>query len=163
MKVPSLMIGTAILLALTGTTLATQMVGRERLTPADIKALPSLGPSVGTSGVSGIETRVLAGDPAEVGPYTIALRVPPDTQIQAHTHRDYRSVVVVSGTWHFGYGTKAERNLEKALGPGSFYAEPPTVAHFARTGSEPVIIYITGHGPTDTHYVDAKTDPRSSR
>lgn len=150
-----------LLLVLTGTTLATQLAGHERLTPAEIKAIPSTGASVGTSGVSGIETRVLAGDPTKAGPYTIALSVPPDTQIQAHTHRDYRSVVVVSGTWHFGYGNKAERSLEEALGPGSFYLEPPAVAHFARTGTEPVIVYISGYGPTDTHYVDQQMDPRS--
>lgn len=161
MHVRPLMIAAAILLsALAGTTLAT-VAGRERLTPEEIKALPSTGPSVGTSGVSGIETRILAGDPTAAGPYTIALRVPPNTLIQAHTHRDYRSVVVVSGTWHFGYGNEAERNLEEALGPGSFYQEPPAVAHFARTGAEPVTIYISGHGPTDTHYVDQKTDPRN--
>jgi pimeloyl-ACP methyl ester carboxylesterase/uncharacterized RmlC-like cupin family protein len=136
--------------------------GRERLTPTDIEALPGTGASAGTSGVSGIQTRVLAGDPTSAGPYTIALRVPPNTQIQAHTHRDDRSVVVVSGTWHFGFGDKAGRALEKALGPGSFYSEPANVAHFARTGAESVTVYISGDGPTDTQYLDASADPRGN-
>ena len=158
------MILTAVLLAaLTGIALAQQKPGEIRLTPADIGSLPAGGASAGTSGVSGIETRTLSGNPTAAGPYTIALRVPPNTQIQAHTHRDDRTAVVVSGTWNFGYGQKAERALEKALGPGSFYSEPAGVAHFARTGAEPVLIYIFGYGPTDTRYLDASADPRTPR
>ena len=152
-----------LLAALSSLTLAQQRPGEVRLTPADIGALPAGGASAGTSGVSGIETRTLSGDPTAAGPYTIALRVPPNTQIQAHTHRDDRTAAVVSGTWNFGYGQKAERTLEKALGPGSFYSEPAGVAHFARTGAEPVILYISGYGPTDTHYLDESADPRGSR
>jgi|SRR5882672_5082265 len=154
---------TSLLAALAGFALAQQKPGEVRLTPADIGALPAGGASAGTSGVSGIETRILSGDPTAAGPYTIALRVPANTQIQAHTHRDDRTAVVVSGTWNFGYGQKAERALEKALAPGSFYSEPAGVAHFARTGAEPVTLYISGYGPTDTHYLDVSADPRGSR
>jgi len=32
----------------------------------------------------------------------------------------------------------------KALPPGSIYAEPPGVAHFARTGDSAVVVQITG-------------------
>jgi uncharacterized RmlC-like cupin family protein len=152
-----------LLTALTGLTLAQQKPREIRLTPADVGSLPSGGASAGTSGVSGIETRTLSGDPTAAGPYTIALRIPANTQIQAHTHRDERTAVVVSGTWNFGYGQKAERTLEKALGPGSFYTEPAGVAHFARTGADPVIVYISGYGPTDTHDLDESADPRTPR
>jgi hypothetical protein len=63
------------------------------------------------------------------------------------------SVQLISGTWHFGYGSYFDEKLIKALPPGSFYTEPPNVAHFARTGKEPVVIQITGYGPTGTEYV----------
>jgi hypothetical protein len=33
------------------------------------------------------------------------------------------------------------------------YTEPGRVAHFAETKADPVVVYITGHGPTDTAYV----------
>jgi hypothetical protein len=65
--------------------------------------------------------------------------------------------VVVAGTWYFGYGSAADSNLEKALPVGSFYTEPAGVAHFAETHSEPVTVYITGYGPTDTNYLSAPT------
>jgi uncharacterized RmlC-like cupin family protein len=124
-----------------------------RLTPGDIAAVPATDAGAGTSGVSGIRTRILSGDPKSPGLYTIALEVPANTRIASHQHRDPRSAVVVSGTWYFGFGAKADDSLEKSLGPGSFYDEPVEVPHFARTGSEPVTVYITGYGPTDTRYV----------
>jgi hypothetical protein len=67
---------------------------------------------------------------------------------------------VVSGTWWFGYGPVNTKAGLKALAPGSFYTEPGGRAHFARTGEEAAVVYITGIGPTDTRYLDASTDPR---
>ena len=129
------------------------------LTQTEVMALPSTGAGAGTSGIGGIRTRVLAGDPTRTGPYTIALQIPANTRIAAHTHRDDRVASVVSGTWYFGYGANAGNGV-KALGPGSFYTEPAGASHFARTGAKPVILYIHGFGPTDTHYVDQAADPR---
>ena len=124
-----------------------------RLAPDEFDALKSTGASAGTSGVSGIETSVLKGDPAASGLYTILLRVPANTTIQAHTHPDDRVATVVSGTWRFGYGNAFDESKLKALSPGSFYTEPPGMPHFAQTGDEPVILQITGVAPTGTQYV----------
>jgi quercetin dioxygenase-like cupin family protein len=132
-----------------------------RLSPAEIAARATFGAGAGTSGVAGIVTTVLAGDPSSRGPYTIALTVPPHTVIAAHTHRDARSAIVIAGTWWFGYGPANTTVRLKALPPGSFYTEPAGRPHFARTGDTPAVVYITGIGPTDTHYVDATADPRS--
>ena len=129
--------------------------GPLRLDPKDIAALSKSGAGAGTSGVAGIQTTLLAGDPTAAGPYTIALRVPAHTIIAPHTHRDDRSAVVVSGTWWFGYGPVNAKDRLKALAPGSFYTEPGGQAHFARTGDQAVVVYITGIGPTDTRYLDA--------
>ena len=46
--------------------------------------------------------------------------------------------------------------------PGSFYTEPADAPHFALTQDEPATVYITGFGPTDTHYIDAAADPPTS-
>ena len=54
---------------------------------------------------------------------------------------------VVSGTWQFGYGDRFDEHALKRLPPGSVYSEPGAVNHFARTGSEPVLMQITGVGP----------------
>jgi quercetin dioxygenase-like cupin family protein len=125
---------------------------KRRLTPKEIEALPSESAGAGTSGLPAVTTRVLFGDPAKSGLYTIELRVAPNTVIQAHTHRDTRTAVVVNGLWHFGYGPKNEQALVKALPPGAFYTEPAGESHFARTGPEGATVSITGFGPTDTVY-----------
>ena len=135
--------------------------GQERrLTPTELTALPSSGPGAGTSGVGGIRTTVLSGDPTREGLYTIRLSVPANTAIAAHTHRDNRVATVISGVWYFGYASRADSASVKELPAGSFYTEPADVPHFAETRSAPVVVHITGYGPTDTNYIDAADDPR---
>jgi quercetin dioxygenase-like cupin family protein len=131
---------------------------QRRLSPDEALALPVVAAGAGTSGLSRIETRLLKGDPARPGLYTISIKVPPNTRIAAHTHRDDRTAVVVSGVWHFGYGPVANEAATRALLPGSFYTEPADDTHFARTGGEGATVYITGMGPSDTRYVGAAID-----
>lgn len=156
--VPALMLSFVI-----ATATASAQEAQRRLTVAEIAALAKGGAGAGTSGVSGIQTTILSGDPTKAGPYTIEIRVPPHTRIAAHRHRDDRSAVVISGMWYFGYADKADETKAKALGPGSFYTEPREEAHFAQTRDEGAVVYITGVGPTDTRYVDAVADPRRAR
>lgn len=139
-------------LALSVLTTAQDSPVRRRLAPREIEALPNASAGAGTSGLPAVTTRVLFGDPTKPGLYTIELRVAPNTVIQAHTHRDTRTAVVVSGLWYFGYGPKNEEAAVKALPPGAFYSEPAGDSHFARTGPEGATVSITGYGPTDTVY-----------
>ncbi|HEV2395736.1 MAG TPA: alpha/beta fold hydrolase [Candidatus Sulfotelmatobacter sp.] len=141
-------------------TTADSNLGETRLTPSEFKFPAQGNPGTGSSGVSGIQTVVLKGDPNETGVYTIMLRVPAHTRIAAHSHRDDRVATVVSGTWRIGYGDKFDQSKLKALPPGSFYTEPPGQNHFAETSDEPVEVQITGFGPSSTEYVDPAQDPR---
>jgi pimeloyl-ACP methyl ester carboxylesterase len=134
--------------------------GEMRLAPTEFKFPQQGNAGTGSSGVSGIQTVVLKGDPNESGMYTIMLRVPAHTHIAAHSHRDDRVATVVSGTWHIGYGDKFDESKLKAFTPGSFYTEPPGRNHFAETVDEPVEVQITGFGPSSTEYVDPAQDPR---
>ena len=153
--------GAAVLLtmiAVTGPVLAQDRP--LRLTPPEIDALAKGGAGAGTSGVAGIRTTILYGDPTKAGPYTIEIRVPPNTRIAAHGHRDSRTAVVVAGAWCFGYGRKADEAPVRALPPGSFYSEPAGVDHFAMTKGEGASVYIFGFGPTSTDYVEAADAPK---
>src|SRR5437016_6010494 len=131
-------------LAFAGARAAQQSADR-RLTPTEINEITRHNAGAGTSGVAGIQTTVLSGNPSAPGLYTIKLRVPANTQIQAHSHKDSRSASVVSGTWYIGYGTRFDAGQLKALPAGSFYTEPPGKPHFAQTTAEPVVVYITGY------------------
>jgi hypothetical protein len=136
--------------------------GEHRVTPGEFK-FPEGAPGTGTSGVSGIRTAVLKGDPDKAGLYTIMLRIPAHTRIAAHVHQDDRVATIVSGTWYIGYGDSFNSAALKALPAGSFYTEPSNRSHFAETRDADVIVQITGAGPSSTRYIDAASDPQRGR
>lgn len=152
----------AALSVLTASGVPAQSLPEMRMTPAEIRALALDSNQIGSSGLAGVRTKVLVGDPAKAGFYTILLFVPAGTTIPAHSHRDDRVATVVSGEWQFGYGDHFDAQALKTLPPGSVYSEPggPRHNHFARTGADPVIVEISGYGPTDTRYFDPADDPR---
>jgi uncharacterized RmlC-like cupin family protein len=137
----------------------TKETAEKRITPAEVQWPTAAGGAAGTSGVAGIQTVVVKGDPTKAGLYTLLLRLGPNNRIQAHSHRDDRVATVVSGKWYFGYGRQFSEAALKELPPGSFYTEPPGVFHLAMTKNEPVVIQITGTGPSDTVYADPQNDP----
>src|SRR5438876_173863 len=121
-----------------------------RMTPAEVLTGVFGNSQIGSSKLAGVHTKILFGEPAKAGFYSILLCVPPHTTIQAHSHRDDRVATVVSGEWHFGCGTHFDANSLKALPPGSVYSEPGGLNHFAQTGDGSVVVQISGYGPTDT-------------
>ncbi len=132
-----------------------------RMTPAEIRASSLDSNQIGSSGLPGVHTKVVFGDPSKAGFYTILLFVPAHTTIQAHSHRDDRMATVVAGEWHLGYGTHFDAKSLKTLPPGSVYSEPGGDNHFAQTDNDAVIVQISGYGPTDTHYFDPANEPQS--
>lgn len=119
------------------------------------QTLPTSGAGAGTSGLSGIRTVLLYGDPAKPGPYVLEIRVPANTAIAAHTHRDDRFATVISGAWYFGYGASPGDVPVKPLTAGGLYTEPGGAPHFAFTRAEPAVVRLTGMGPSDTIYLAA--------
>jgi quercetin dioxygenase-like cupin family protein len=140
-----------------------QSLPEMRMTPAEIRASSLDNNQIGSSGLPGVHTKVVFGDPSKAGFYTILLFVPAHTTIQAHTHRDDRVATVVSGEWHLGYGTHFDAESLKTLPPGSVYSEPGGDNHFAQTDADPVIVQISGYGPTDTRYFEAVNEPKSQK
>jgi quercetin dioxygenase-like cupin family protein len=129
------------------------------LTPEEIKY-----ESQGAYVMSGIEQAKLVGDPSKPGPYTIRLKFPAGYRLAPHTHPDYREVTILSGTWYTGYGEKFDETALKALPAGSFYTEPPNLAHFVVV-HEPVVVQVTGIGPSARKFVGQadKTSARQAR
>jgi pimeloyl-ACP methyl ester carboxylesterase len=134
-----------------------------RLTPEEVRVHQTGSEQIGSSGLAGVSTQILFGEPSKRGYYTIVLFVPAQTTIPAHSHRDDRMATVVSGTWQFGYGDRFDARALKSLPVGSVYSEPGRVNHFARTGNEPVLVEISGVGPTDTTYVNPADTPKTQR
>jgi len=130
-----------------------------RMTPSEIENGDHGDSQIGSSKVAGVHAKILTGNPAGAGFYSILLFVPAHTTIQAHSHRDDRMATVVSGNWQFGYGTHFDESALKPLPAGSVYSEPGGVNHFARTTDTPVVVHISGSGPTDTRYFNPADDP----
>lgn len=89
-----------------------------RMTPTEITRGDKGESQIGSSKLAGVHTKILAGNPAAAGFYSILLFVPAHTTIQAHSHRDDRMATVVSGTWQFGYGTHFDETALKILPVG---------------------------------------------
>lgn len=140
-----------------------QSLPEMRMTPSEIQSSALGNNQIGSSGLPGVHTKVLFGDPSKTEFYTILLFVPAHTTIQAHSHRDDRMGTVVSGEWHLGYGKHFDASVLKALPPGSVYSEPCGDNHFAQTGVDPVIVQVSGYGLTDTQYFEAVNDPKSQQ
>lgn len=131
------------------TALADEPVAMVRLTAAEIATLAAAAPANPT----GPTMTVLVGDPKLSGLYTLRVAIPAHTQVKPHTHRDNRSVTVLSGTWQMGYGKEFDAKVLKELKPGSLFTEPAGQPHFSQTTDEPVVILVTGYGPNDTKLV----------
>lgn len=125
---------------------ADQPVPKRRLTPAEVASL------AGAPG-SRVQMSALVGDSSRPGLYSVRVSIPAHTRVQPHTHRDNRAVLVLSGTWHMGYGTHFTPGALKALPAGSFYTEPAGQPHFAETQDEPVVLIVTGYGPSNTRMI----------
>ncbi|SFP53643.1 cupin domain-containing protein [Parafilimonas terrae] len=139
---------------------AQQKDGQLRLTKQDIMNLKSNDPKApGSSNLSAVQEFVIASDPSKAAFYTIIIKVAPHTKIPAHLHPDERMATVISGTWYFGYGDKFDESKLKELPAGSIYSEVKNQNHFAMTGDEPVIVAITGYGPSGVAYVNPDDDP----
>ena len=98
------------LLLVVASAATTSSLPEMRMTPSEVQASGFDGGPVGGSGVAGVRTKVLLGDPAQAGFYTILLFVPSHTAIQAHSHRDHRMAVgqPLCADW---FGTSRRRNL----------------------------------------------------
>lgn len=103
--------------------------------------------------MAGMEQVNLVGNPSEPGPYTLRLKFPAGYKLAPHVHPDNREVTILSGTWYTGYGPKFDANALKALPAGSFYTEPANVSHFVEV-REPVVIQVSGMGPSGRKFVD---------
>jgi hypothetical protein len=63
---------------------------------------------------------------------------------------------------YIGYGDRFHAADLKALPAGSFLHGAGHRTHFAEIREEPVIVQITGVGPSSTSYVNPASDPRRS-
>ena len=109
---------------------------------------------------AGAQIAVLSGDPTKAVPYAVRLKFPANYEIPAHSHPTDEHVVVVSGEFYAGMGTKLDKKAASGLGVGGFALMPANANHFAYTKGETTIV-LYGQGPVEFKYVNPADDPRT--
>lgn len=130
------------------------MEGHISIVPSEIKwtDAPSIGP--------GAKLAVLEGDLKQAAPFTMRLRLPPNSKVPAHTHPVFERVTVMSGTFHLGIGETFDRAKARAYPAGGVTMIPPGMPMFAYTTDEETVIQIQGNGPWGINYLNPAEDPR---
>jgi hypothetical protein len=111
----------------------------------------------------GARVAVLEGNPAEAGPFTMRLSLPPGYTIPVHTHTVTERVTVMAGTFHIGLGETFDREAAHALPAGSLMVMEGGLAMYGFTGDEPTVIQLNGDGPWGITYLDPADDPRKKQ
>lgn len=112
-------------------------------------------PSIG----AGAQAAVLYGDPSKEGIFVMRLKLPSGFKIAPHTHPKPEILTVVSGAFHIGMGSTADETKAQRLGPGSFFAFEPGLAHYAHVDEE-TVVQLSSTGPWTINYVNPADDPR---
>lgn len=98
----------------------------------------------------------LYGHPVKPGLYVVRAKFPAGFKVMPHFHPDERTIVVLSGTFYFGYGEQWDESKMKAFPRDSFLTEPPRTPHYAWAKDGEVIIQITGVGPSGATWIPPK-------
>ncbi|MDO5056831.1 MAG: cupin domain-containing protein [Lautropia sp.] len=92
------------------------------------------------------------------GVKTLRLAIPPHKTLQPHGPRQgYFIVTVLSGTLQLGFGKTFDEARLQTLPAGSVFTHPAHQQHFARTGTEPVVLQLTAVNPPATDGHDRQT------
>lgn len=108
---------------------------------------------------AGAKAAVLAGDPARKGPCTIRLEAPNGYKVAPHSHPATEYITVISGTYYFGMGHKADEKTAQKMPAGSFVIVPAHAKHYSAVRGK-TVIQIQSTGPMETNYVNSADDPR---
>ena len=107
----------------------------------------------------GASGAVLAGNPAEAGPFTLRLKVPAGYKIAPHWHPTTEHVTVLSGVFSMGTGDAYDGKALHDMSAGDMSIMTAETRHFAYS-KDGAIIQVHGNGPFTLMYVNPADDPR---
>lgn len=107
----------------------------------------------------GTKLSVLAGDPAQPGPFVLRVLFPANTTVAPHTHATTENLTVLSGSIVHGMGETLDRARGQPLAAGGFVYLPGGMPHSVWTTAEPAEVQVTGTGPFGLNYVNPADDP----
>jgi quercetin dioxygenase-like cupin family protein len=157
MKLQRLLVGTLIMLALSGAAVlyAAEMSGPMQANEIKWGPVPPVLPA-------GAKIAVLSGDPAGTGLVTIRLKMPAGYKIPPHWHPTDEHVTVISGTFALGMGDVLDEKQSKTLKAGGYGVAQANMHHFAWT-STGAVVQVHMMGPFKITYVNPADDPSQKK
>jgi quercetin dioxygenase-like cupin family protein len=107
-----------------------------------------------------VRLAVLVGDPSQLGPYVVRVKVPSGMKFMPHKHPEDRIYTVISGVFYIGLGEQFDGDAVKAYPSGAVIVLPGGTHHFHWAKSGEYVTQMTAIGPLGLDYIDAKDDPR---
>ena len=101
----------------------------------------------------------LYGDPRKPGPYAMLLKWFPGNYSEPHYHPNPRYAVVISGTWWASSSNEKDVTKTYPLGPGTVVTDVMGTVHWDGAKDEPVVLLLTGDGPSPNVRVDKNGKP----
>jgi hypothetical protein len=116
--------------------------------PKDIKWVEN--PAAGSA------QAILFGDPSKPGMYGVLTKWHPGHMSRPHFHANDRYIMVLSGTWWCGTGTKFDPPSTVAIPAGSFVKHVGKQVHYDGAKDEEVVLEIVGEGPATSTNAEVK-------
>lgn len=109
-----------------------------------------------TDEASGAKQAVMRGDPSKPGPYIILVKWTPHHMSRPHFHPNDRFVMVLSGTWWVGTGSKYDPDSTVAMPVGTFVTHFAKQIHYDGAKDEEAVLEIVGEGPATATPAEVK-------
>jgi quercetin dioxygenase-like cupin family protein len=106
---------------------------------------------------------VVVGDPSQIAPYVVRVKVPSGVKLMPHRHHEDRVYTVMSGVFYIGVGELFDDEKLEAYPPGAVIVLPGGTPHFHWAKSGEYVTQVTATGPISLDYVDPEDDPRKSQ
>jgi quercetin dioxygenase-like cupin family protein len=104
---------------------------------------------------------VVVGQPSEIAPYVVRVKVPSGVKLMPHRHHEDRVYTVMSGVFYIGLGEEFDDAKLKAYPPGAVVILPGGTPHFHWAKSGEYVTQVTATGPISLDYVNRQDDPRA--
>ncbi|OYU69976.1 MAG: hypothetical protein CFE28_08170 [Alphaproteobacteria bacterium PA2] len=88
------------------------------------------------------------GDPAKPGPYVLLMKWYPGAFSRPHYHEKTRYITVISGTWWVSSSNRYDPSKTYPLPAGTVVRDEPMTVHWDGAKDAPVILEISGEGPS---------------
>jgi hypothetical protein len=105
---------------------------------------------------NGAKQAVMRGDPSKPGPYIILVKWTPYHMSRPHFHPNDRFVMVLSGTWWVGTGSKYDPDSTVAMPAGTFVTHFAKQIHYDGAKDEEAVLEIVGEGPATATPAEVK-------